>query len=263
MQEKRGFVALLDVLGFSELISREGHAEEMERYIESLRTATDGADVEVVLFSDTIVITSPGDSAGDLARLLRPCSLALGLLLKGTIPVRGAVAHGSFTRYSSGGRGVFLAGRAVIDAFNFEKKQDWVGIMLAPSVLIAVPELEDLCAPPGSVPTKEQFDAVRQRLCWLLLVQQCNCIPFQPVHPLEPNPYQGFAVVPKDMEITDPQGMIENIKRMQSALRRLKSLAPDPKSQKKYDYTMGWLGTTNDVWNLLAHLCRFFGDNPQ
>ena len=83
------------------------------------------------------------------------------------------------------------------------------------------------------------------------------------MHPVEPNPYQGFAVVPTDVDVTDPQGMIENMKRMYSALHRLKSLAPDPKSQGKYDYTMRWLGLTNDLWNSLAHLWRTFGGNPQ
>src|SRR6266404_8434271 len=127
MRGKQGYVALLDVLGFEQLIARESYLEEIDRYMETIEKLSDNPGLEYVLFSDSIVITTDEESETALLNLVRSCSRVFGRLLSQEIPLRGAIAHGSFIRVK-GNTGVFLAGRAVVDAYKFEKKQNWVGI---------------------------------------------------------------------------------------------------------------------------------------
>src|SRR5260221_1521961 len=100
VEKRTGFVALLDVLGFSQLIARESHQADLEGYFRALDVATDKGDesVDYLLFSDTIVIYTANDTTAGLDYLLRACSQGLNALLKAGLPVRGAIAHGSYMR---------------------------------------------------------------------------------------------------------------------------------------------------------------------
>src|SRR6266705_707363 len=141
-----GYVALLDVLGFSSLVSGSDEGSRLLRYLECLQEALandeNSPSVDYVVFSDSITLPTRDDSEASLQALLRQCSRTFGLMLKEEIPLRGAIAHGSFFRTSSRG-GTFVAGKAIIDAYMFETKQDWVGIMLAPSARKTIPNLEE------------------------------------------------------------------------------------------------------------------------
>ncbi len=262
MKQQRGYVALLDVLGFTAIVSGEGHPENLSRYVTSLNEVTNQTEVEIVLFSDTIVMTSLGDVDESLVALLGICSHAFGLLLSQEIAVRGAISYGSFIRYKNP-KGTFLAGRAIIDAYRFQQKQDWVGIMLAPSVLDKLPDLGNRCSMPPQTPcTVEQLDEFSGRFPWALNVQNCEGIPFHTSDPSEPQKYEGFAVVPTDTTINDPKSMIENLNRALDRVDRLKSLAPDPRSQKKYSEARVWLGKVKGKWQGIQHSMETHGVDP-
>jgi hypothetical protein len=134
----KGYLALLDVLGFASLISRESHLEELERYEECVIKATQTPEatkkVQYVLFSDSIILTTTEDDFESLKAICRSSSYLFHLLLEHEFAVRGAISLGSFSR-SEDPNGTFIAGRAIIDAYNFEKVQDWIGIVLCPSIL--------------------------------------------------------------------------------------------------------------------------------
>ena len=253
MERQKGYVALLDVLGFTELVSGETHAEKLGQYVHSLEMVTNETDVEIVLFSDTIVMTSLGDTPESLLALLQPCSHAFGLLLSREIAVRGAISYGSFIRYRNP-KGVFLAGRAIIDAYRFQQKQDWVGIMLAPSVLHMRPDLGKLCSmPEQTASSEEKLRELSTRLDWSLFIHDCEAIPFHTADPFQPQTYKGFAVVPTDTLVKDPKEMVENLHRARQYLDRLESLAPDPKSQKKYSEARMWLARVLGKWQGIEH----------
>jgi hypothetical protein len=149
----KGYVALLDVLGFSELIARESRSMELERYFDAIDEATNKMEgVEYVLFSDTIVINAPSRSPEDLLQILQACSFAMHYLLKEGLAVRGAISYGSYYR-SRSQKGVVIAGPAFIEAYHFEKAQNWVGIALAPSILREFSDLEARCKFPDGVPS--------------------------------------------------------------------------------------------------------------
>jgi hypothetical protein len=72
------------------------------------------------------------------------CAGGVYLLLQNEFAVRGAIALGSFSR-SDDPNGTFVAGRAIIEAYNYEKIQDWIGIILSPTVLQKYGNLQNIC----------------------------------------------------------------------------------------------------------------------
>jgi hypothetical protein len=247
MRGKEGYIALLDVLGFEQLVARESYVEELERYTDTIRRASDNSALEFVLFSDTIVITTFATDEGSLKNLVRSCSRLFGELLVEEIPLRGAIAKGSFLRNKTDA-GVFLAGRAVVDAYRFEKKQDWVGILLTPSVLKSMPSLRTLCRVPGANLVGADLAREAANLEWMRCIQPCNSVPFHGDIPVEPGGYDGFAIVPTRSDLQTRDQILAENRQMQEALLRLKSLAPDPSAQKKYESTRIWLNSLLSTW---------------
>ena len=129
-----GYAALLDVLGFSALVAADAAGEGVERYLNCFQRAKEATGVNYVIFSDSIVLTVGGDGPDSLLAIAGACSRLMSELLIEHIPIRGAISQGAFVR-STVGQNVFVAGRAVIDAYQFEQVQDWTGIMIAPSAL--------------------------------------------------------------------------------------------------------------------------------
>ncbi len=254
----QGYVALLDVLGFSLLVSGDGENQRLQEYLRCLQEALDvdqeGPSVDYVVFSDSIVLTTT-DSHEALLELLSRCSRLLGLMLERNIALRGAIAYGSYFR-SSELTGVFVAGRAVLDAYRFERAQDWVGIMLAPSVIKQVPDLTDRCnIEDGS--SVEKQEALHRRLRWAAFVQPCFQIPFHSTSPFESTDFSGFAIVPSD-GVAEPASLRDSLDRSLRALERLKSLAPDPSAQHKYNSPHGWLWEIRSKWREVAYWAERF-----
>src|SRR5579864_2281965 len=110
MKRLKGYLATLDVLGFSELLNRDGYAAELQTYLdcvnEVIRPGT--VDTECVVFSDSIVLTSPGDDDAGFEKLILTCSDVFRALLVNDIAIRGAVAYGSYWREAPRGS-IFLA----------------------------------------------------------------------------------------------------------------------------------------------------------
>jgi hypothetical protein len=80
-----GFAALLEVLGFSSLVSGDGRGGRLQEYLLYLQAAL-GADtgrpeVDFVVFSDSIVLTTRDDSDHALQNLMLRCSKLLGQML--------------------------------------------------------------------------------------------------------------------------------------------------------------------------------------
>src|ERR1700687_792552 len=166
-----GYLGLLDVLGFSALITSDTSNDRAHRYLDSLREVTESTPVNYVVFSYSIILTLEDDQAEAWATIAAACSQVAYQLLMQDIPTRGAISYGQFLR-STIGQSVFVAGRAVIEAYQFEQAQDWIGIMLAPSAVRHVPELPTQCA----LDHITQFADVKDRINWASYVQPCHAI---------------------------------------------------------------------------------------
>jgi hypothetical protein len=253
----RGYVALLDVLGFSAFMTGDGEGEHLQRYLKCLRDALDdeavGPIVDYVVFSDSIVLTTKDDSDVEFQALLRRCSRALGLMLQNEIALRGAISHGSFFR-AGAANGIFVAGRAILDAYKFETAQDWVGIMLAPSTIKRAPDLIRQAAQLQNIQgaTEEQQAEIRRILPAAAFVQPCRNIPFHSNQPFDYERFDGFAVVPTD-GVAEPSALSESTERSYRALEWLGLIAPSPSAQAKYQRSLQWVYEVWRRWQNIAH----------
>jgi hypothetical protein len=169
-----------------------------------------------------------------------------GSLLAQGIAVRGAIAHGSFMA-SKTQSGTFVAGRAIVEAYEFEGKQNWVGIMLAPSVIRKRPNIRNL-SEIGTIETEvdlQRFVSDKKPLA--AFVQICERIPFHG-NPNEDLDYDGLAIVPTRGEAPFP-GMKDAITASIQALSRLRAIAPDPQAQAKYQRSVVWLQRVQGSWS--------------
>lgn len=244
-----GYTAFLDVLGFSALIGGDQNSR-VEKYLSQLKQVFDadpGKAVDYIVFSDSIILTTRDGTLASLEALLSRCAALFGMMLATEIPMRGAISHGSYVTEKTP-RGTFVAGKAIIDAYNFEKMQDWIGIMLAPSVLQAVSDLQSRCQIEFPQ-TDRDWSALKERLPWAACVQPCAAIPFHSSAPSSES-YEGYAIVPVYGRFRLHE-IIQNISRSIQRLSWLKSLAPDPRAQAKYDRTMRWLDSVVGMWSLI------------
>jgi len=247
----KGYIALLDVLGFSELIARESRKRELEQYFRAIDQATNKIErLEYVLFSDTIVVSAPSGSCEDLLAILKACSYAMHYLLKEGLAVRGAVSYGSYYR-SRSQKGVVIAGPAFLEAYHFEKAQNWVGIALAPSVLRQVPDLAELCQLPNQIlPGElERFDYKQD---WLMTVQPCHSIPWHGTESSTRATLDGIAIVPLAPN-WEYRELPKNLAKVVQYLHRQQLLAGNPFAQAKYDEPIRWIGDLAQRWKALVH----------
>ena len=243
---KDGFVALLDVLGFSNLVLDSGE-EGIQRYLACLQNATGHTEVNFVVFSDSIVLSAKGDSPDSFIAVAGACSRLLNDLLRVGIALRGAISYGSFIREAFG-ESVFVAGRAVIDAYQFEQAQDWVGIMVSPSALARVKDLETRCYLDGNLHSLGgHLIDLLARIGWAGLIQPYRSIPFHSPNPLDPQTFDGFAVVPTTRELT-PAALHDCVGVARDRLKWLRAVAPSPSAQRKFQQTDLWLNYIQASW---------------
>ena len=260
MKRIKGFVATLDVLGFSELLQRESYSEQLKSYLDCVNDVIRPANVkaECVVFSDSIVLTSPGNDDAAFETVIRTCSAAFRALLKNEIPVRGAIAFGSYYREARAGS-VFLAGRPIVEAYRCERSSDWVGILLCPSVIHQqsglggstwIPDVEELSSfeDLGTEEFDEAFTAVALRL-------QSATVPFLDSETRAVGELSGYAIVPAEADDT-----IETIPRTVASARRslddLRLKAPRPRAQAKYKTSLSWLDDIQKRLTMLRKLYR-------
>jgi hypothetical protein len=135
-EELEGYVALLDILGFSSMA--ESPSGDLAYYTASVQEACKGVDA--VLFSDSIVLTvevTKGEHGlTALKQMLEACSGVMGNLITLQLACRGAIAFGRYLRLKRQSS-VFIAGRPIVEAYNLERRQDWLGVTLCRSVVKA------------------------------------------------------------------------------------------------------------------------------
>jgi hypothetical protein len=248
-----GYVAFVDVLGFSSRVLRDSSLDFFPAFTSLLERTISGlgdSGIGCILSSDSIVIYSEDSGEQSLLAVAKACSQLSFSLLDLDLPVRGCLSHGSFSRVETQ-FGAVLAGRPIIDAYRYEEQQNWVGIMISPATIEAYPSL---CEKQGLLLCRDAAEVRRfqEDYPWPLLIQQCTSIPFHHVSELESNIYDGYAIVPTRPGDANPDDVVETIGLSIGQLRRLKSLAPDPQSQKKYAATMLWLEEVKSRWESMA-----------
>lgn len=233
MKAFTGYVATLDVLGFSELLYREGYAQKLQLYLDTINDVIRPTHVKVecVVFSDSIVLTSTGGSDDSFRGLVSACSATIYELLRCGMPVRGAVAFGRYWRETSGGS-VFLAGRPIVEAYRCERGQKWVGVILCPSVLHEQGNL-------GAVVDLASLTEDDVGDYGLALRVQPAAVPFRD-DGAAMGQLSAYAIVPLAAD-DQPRRAYRTVRRVSGYLEDLRLKAPDPAAQGKYTASLTWL----------------------
>ena len=139
-QAQGRYVLLLDILGFSELVESKG-AEEIYAVIDEALQTFDrweelNALFRTIYFSDTFIFYQAPRGYGDWAFLdvYAIGGMVLSALLAKGIPARGAISFGEFeVRADTSGKHQVYFGRALIDAYRAEQRENWIGITILKS----------------------------------------------------------------------------------------------------------------------------------
>ena len=221
-------MAFVDILGFARLVSEPTSAfsAKFRSYSQSIRDATCCERLRYVVFSDTIVVTTTDDTEDSFKAIVAGCSRLFDNLVVIGFPFRGCISWGPYERFAGGGEsGVIIAGPPIIDAYRYAERQDWVGIIISPSVLRHIRRPSESAKP------------------LLLLYRE---IPLKGETGGGVQPYEGYAVAPYSradfsLEDMDFQEVRTRINECQQRLVPLLQTAPGPPEQDKIRNTRSFL----------------------
>ena len=139
------WVAYFDLLGFKQHLKQRGLIDafcllswcsnELEYHIQEFE------NVNLVTFSDTFLLYTSDDSRASFQAITDVSRSFFDELVVAGIPVRGALAFGEL--YADETNNLFL-GVALIDAYEYGEKFDWLGFVLHPSALKRMSEVGQL-----------------------------------------------------------------------------------------------------------------------
>ena len=239
--DSSGYVAVLDVLGFRSLVSSDTNNDAVLHYLRIIEKSLYAGRIQSIVFSDSIVLSIHGREPSNLRLLCEACSHLMFELLMADIPIRGAIACGKFATSNISGS-AFIAGKPIIEAYEFEQRQNWVGIMLTPSTIKAAPIVKDVCD--TTFVNGEAFPNIAKYMEWKAFIQRCSTIPFR--SDTNTSPYDGFTILPGgSLSLKD---LVSNLSEVMSRLQWLKLLAPTSRDQAKYSTTVEWIRTIQSTF---------------
>jgi hypothetical protein len=130
------WVAYFDLLGFRNFV-KDGHIVntffQWEKCLNTLHNNLGSyPTLEHVHFSDIFLIYAPDDSRSSYDQIGSSSRWFFQHAIMKQIPLRGALGCGPF--YADKPNGVFL-GKALVDAYDFGERFNWIGYMLSPSAI--------------------------------------------------------------------------------------------------------------------------------
>ena len=131
------YVLYLDILGFSDLVESRCAEEVYETINKALAAFGRWEEVNnlfrTIYFSDTFIFYQEQKGYGDWAFLdvYDIGGMVLSALLANGIPARGAISFGEFeVRIDESAKHQVYFGRALIEAYRAEQKENWIGISI-------------------------------------------------------------------------------------------------------------------------------------
>lgn len=236
----KGYVAYIDLLGFSELVKQEDFMASFDKYTAIIETElkSDITEFQYIIFSDSLIVNTESDAPEVFLSLIESLShLNYRLLLEMNLPLCGCVSFGDFSRAEKKGNAM-IAGTPIVEAVEYEKKQDWIGIMLSPSVCKIHEKIRYLTYISRRRDVREIYD----NLSWSQYIQRYNDIPF------ENGSYDGFVIVPVKEKPKNIALLQESLAYYRAKLDELKLYAPTRSSQNKYLQTSAFAQEIYKRW---------------
>jgi hypothetical protein len=199
--KKSGFLAYIDLLGFSERITSGQFGQFFENYSEALSKATSFSGMgylaieklPYVVFSDSIVIYAgqevgretkgdPGSLLTSEEQLLAAITISCARLFEQLAllsqPFKGCISGGEFECHQDSGAGVLIAGRPLVEAYHYEQKQDWIGIMFSPRLVDEQGHFLRTMPTLIHCQTPSEYNKLSLYFPLPFLIQKCLTIPF-------------------------------------------------------------------------------------
>jgi hypothetical protein len=225
--------------------------QKFEEYSRILRKATqrNNRDIQHITFSDSVIINTKEANERNLLDLIWAIAeINYRLLTELDIPICGSVSKGPFSRYEDKKNGnVIIAGAPIIDAYQYEQRQNWIGVMLSPTVLRDNPNLFQY----GSFnPPRDDNEAKEIKSCfpWPLLIRRYRSIPFKKLNDFDDQNYDGFVIVPQNSGCQEPAELIKDLDDYKNRLDPLMAFASEPDQQNKYRETARWIEEVKNYW---------------
>jgi len=141
------WVGYFDLLGTRKLVADGKMREVFRSFAEAAKGLETlnrpGTAVLNAWFSDTFIIYSDNDSQQAFAVVEKTCRWFMTHLIWHNVPVRGSISCGRF--YSDRASSIYF-GPALIEAYEWGEGQDWIGLVLCPS---CIERLENLNQSPA------------------------------------------------------------------------------------------------------------------
>ena len=137
------WVAYFDILGFRDHVLRFDYPahphcyavfvqEIYERMLKSVKQWAYEPRIFCIWFSDTFLLYTSDDSYESFVAIAHSASSACSTLVMRHYPARGALGTGRL--YADRGRNIFV-GSALINAYEYGEKQDWIGFVITPEAM--------------------------------------------------------------------------------------------------------------------------------
>lgn len=258
---EKGYIAFLDLLGFEREVLDESFPQKFRQYSRIIaeavyaqeRSYVSEGDIQFVVFSDSAILAASGNATLD-DLVIATANILYRSLTELHFPIRGCISTGSWWAGWHESGDVCIAGRPIIDAYRYEQRQDWVGVMLSPEVLRADKGLASRCYVPPTVTDEGQAKSLYDRLPLPLVLYDYNRIPLRG-KPSDETPefFKGLVVVPlKEAETPlyeDPIApALQQWGVYRRELNRLLMVAPDSRTQRKYGAAGQLIETVSSRW---------------
>lgn len=200
-QTEDRLVAFLDILGFSHTISREENFEnKFEQYIQIIEDTVKSIDsnIEYILSSDSIILTTTKNEESFIKFVNVLSTLSYKLLIDLNIPLKGCVTDGKISRFKRGNLGTIIAGQPIIEAYGYEQKQNWIGIMISPNTVKSFPVIKEYCDIQDILKRKNDIVAKLKKIkednyiSLMISIQKYDNIPFKSYD----KGFAGFVILP-------------------------------------------------------------------
>ncbi len=142
VKRETGYFLGIDMLGFSNIVKNNDLSfldKRINAWVSLIeRSAIKHSIIDYQLISDTIFVKA-GKEKSDLKNLIQFARTLLEDGIIDSFPIRGAITFGDFFWGSP-----LVYGKAVIDAHNLEKQQNWLGIIIDNKISLDIKDYLDL-----------------------------------------------------------------------------------------------------------------------